>query len=109
MKFIKALFNWKDKNPIELPTAHEKKYSVGYDIHCTDGSVKKNMCVNVPQSELEETGKIVKNDISEMMVELEKAAKKNQTFVEIENNIYRVADVKSITYVQIEMSQILHG
>ena len=82
---------------------------VGYEIHCTDGAVKKNMCVDVPQSLLEDRAETIKAQINGMMVELEKAAKNNQTFVEIENNIYRVADVKSITYISYEMSQIKHG
>jgi hypothetical protein len=59
------------------------------------------MCVDVLSSKLDETIKTVQADIGNMMVELEKAAKKNQTFVEIESNIYRVSDVKSITFIQL--------
>lgn len=103
---FKTLFNWKCK-PVSEPIAvEEKKYMVGYEIHCIDGSIKKNMCVDVPQSLLEDRAKTIKAEINGMMIELEKASKKNQTFVEIESNVYRVADVKSITYISYEMSQI---
>ena len=78
---------------------------VGYEIHCLDGYVKKNMCVDVPQSLLEDRSKTIKTEISNMMVELEKAAKNNQTFVEIESNIYRVANVRSITFIQLSSEQ----
>ena len=63
------------------------------------------MCINVLSSNLDETIKTVQNDISKMMTELEKAVKNNQTFVEIESNIYRVSDVKSITFIQLSSEQ----
>jgi hypothetical protein len=105
MKLFKSLFGIKKTDELVASAIKEKTYNVGYEIHCIDGSIKRNMCMNVLYSKLDETIKITQAEIRNMMIELEKAAKKNQTFVEIESNIYRVADVKSITFIQLSNDQ----
>ena len=98
---FKTLFSRKKETQFESPIARQKVYSVGYEIHTVDGAIKRNVFTEVLETNLQSYADRVQADISTMHGQLEQAAKKKQTFVEIESNVYRVADVKSITYIQV--------
>jgi hypothetical protein len=96
---IKSLFS-KKKKEVELPVAHlpkPKTYTMGYEIHTTDGTIHKKFFDTVPEDQRESVRNAIDADVKKMETALNIAATKKKEFVNLGGCVFRMKDFSKIS------------
>ena len=106
MNFIKKLFNRKAENADKLEPmvdkfepVYETTYTVGWEIYNKDGCIQTRKYDNVSSENRNDITKLVEAEANEMHDILNKAAKEETEFVNLQGNILRLSDVCKICMV----------
>jgi hypothetical protein len=95
---IKSLFSKKKEEvKVELPTFYPKTYTMGYEIHTTDGTIHKKFFDTVPENQREVVRNTIDADVKKMETALNIAAAKKKEFVNLGGCVFRVKDFSKIS------------
>jgi TRAP-type mannitol/chloroaromatic compound transport system substrate-binding protein len=95
---IKSLFSRKKEEvKVELPTFYPKTYTMGYEIHTTDGTIHKKYFDTVPEDQRQAVRNAIDADVKEMENALNTAASKKKEFVNLGGCVFRMKDFSKIS------------
>jgi TRAP-type mannitol/chloroaromatic compound transport system substrate-binding protein len=95
---IKSLFSKKKEEvKVELPTFYPKTYTMGYEIHTTDGTIHKKYFDTVPEDQRQAVRNAIDADVKEMENALNTAASKKKEFVNLGGCVFRMKDFSKIS------------
>lgn len=96
---LKKLFGCKEKVVEEPIVAREPTYTIGWEIYTKDGTIQTRKYDNVSNAERKSVSIIIDEETKEMHKALNKAAKEETEFVNLQGNIVRLNDVLRISIV----------
>lgn len=97
MNILKKLFKKKSENKEVVAHTPTPMYNIGWEININGQRRVSSEWQRVDDKDVKEVKELIKTQVEEMHKILEKAHAQKKEFVNLDNNVFRLSDVSSVT------------